>query len=129
MTVQFLISVIFLLTPQWTLQSSGVTARLRGISAVRGHVAWTSGSGSTVLSTGDGGTDWVKLSVTTDDLDFRDIDAIDERTAFVLSVGNGAASRIYKTNDAGGTWTLQFRNEDPKAFLDAMSFWDAEHGI
>jgi len=31
--------------------------------------------------------------------------------------------------DAGATWTLQFKNEEPKAFLDAMSFWDADHGI
>jgi len=67
--------------------------------------------------------------VTSDALDFRDIDAIDENTAYVLSIGNGAASRIYKTLDGGATWVLQFRNEDPKVFLDAMSFWDADHGI
>ena len=66
---------------------------------------------------------------TTDRVDFRDIDAIDERTAYVLSIGNGATSRIYKTTDAGATWTLQFANEDPKVFLDAMTFWDATHGI
>jgi photosystem II stability/assembly factor-like uncharacterized protein len=24
---------------------------------------------------------------------------------------------------------MQFKNEDPKAFFDAMSFWDANHGI
>ena len=41
-------------------------------------------------------------------------------------VGNRDASRIYKTNDAGATWELQFRNDDPKAFLDAMSFWDRD---
>jgi len=67
--------------------------------------------------------------VTADALDFRDIDAIDARTAYVLSIGNGAASRIYKTIDAGATWTLQFKNDDGKAFYDAMSFWDAGHGI
>ena len=47
----------------------------------------------------------------------------------MLSIGNGDASRIYKTTDAGATWTMQFRNDDPKRFLDAMSFWDADHGI
>jgi photosystem II stability/assembly factor-like uncharacterized protein len=115
--------------PHWTSQSSGVTARLRGVSAVSERVAWTSGANSTVLRTVDGGATWNKLTVTTDPLDFRDIDAIDTRTAYVLSIGNGPASRIYKTIDAGATWTLQFKNEDPKAFLDAMSFWDANHGI
>src|SRR6266852_825706 len=117
-----LVPTILLLTaPQWTIQSSGVTARLRGVSAVSDRVAWASGSGSTVLRTDDGGATWQRLTVTTD--------AVDVRTAYVLSIGNGPASRIYKTNDAGATWTLQFRNDDPKAFYDAMSFWDARHGI
>ena len=93
------------------------------------RVAWASGAGSTVLRTVDGGVTWQKLDVTTEDLDFRDIDAIDAQTAYALSIGNGPASRIYKTTDAGKTWSLQFKNEDQKAFLDAMSFWDANHGI
>ncbi|HEU5247381.1 MAG TPA: hypothetical protein VFU09_09855 [Candidatus Udaeobacter sp.] len=122
-----LIGLLF--TPQWTLQTSNVNARLRGVSAVNERVAWASGSGSTVLRTDDGGTAWKKLNVTSESLDFRDIDAIDENTAYVLSIGNGSSSRIYKTVDAGATWTLQFRNDDPKAFADAMSFWDADHGL
>ncbi|HYX29957.1 MAG TPA: hypothetical protein VE863_15555 [Pyrinomonadaceae bacterium] len=124
-----IVLLLLMIIPQWTIQSSGVTARLRGVSAVNARVAWASGSGSTVLRTDDGGTTWKKLTVTPDALDFRDIDAIDERTAFVLSIGNGSASRIYKTVDSGATWTLQFRDEDPKAFLDAMSFWDTNHGV
>jgi len=120
---------VFFVSPSWTLQTSGVTARLRGVSAVNDRVAWASGSGSTVLRTEDGGASWKKISVTSDALDFRDIDAIDEKTAYVLSIGNGDASRIYKTTDSGATWVLQFRNDDPKRFLDAMSFWDADHGI
>lgn len=114
---------------QWTVLSSGTNARLRGISAFNERVVWVSGSDSTVLRTIDGGTTWRKLFVTSDKLDFRDIDAVDEQTAYVLSIGNGAASRIYKTTDGGSTWTLQFKNEDPKAFLDAISFWDENHGI
>jgi photosystem II stability/assembly factor-like uncharacterized protein len=124
-----LLTSTFFLAPRWTLQTSGVTARLRGVSAVSERVAWASGSGSTVLRTIDGGTTWNKLNVTTEALDFRDIDAIDAQAAYALSIGNGPASRIYKTTDAGATWNIQFKNDDPKAFLDAMSFWDANHGI
>lgn len=125
-----MIVVVYALTaPRWTVQTSGVTARLRGVSAVSERVVWASGSASTVLRTTNGGATWRKLNVTNDALDFRDIDAIDAQTAYVLSIGNGAASRIYKTTDAGATWTLQFQNKDPKAFLDAMSFWDANNGI
>lgn len=121
--------LIMLAAPRWTTQSSGVTVRLRGVSAISERVAWASGADSTVLRTVDGGTTWQKLTVTSENLDFRDVDAVDAQTAYVLSIGNGPASRIYKTTDAGKTWTLQFRNEDPKAFLDAMSFWDTNNGI
>src|SRR5438045_4882435 len=95
---------VFFVSPSWTLQTSGVNARLRGVSAVNNRAAWASGSGSTVLRTEDGGAIWKKLTVTSDALDFRDIDAINEKTAYVLSIGNGAASRIYKTTDGGTTW-------------------------
>jgi photosystem II stability/assembly factor-like uncharacterized protein len=128
----FLLAVIVSLLaefPVWTVQTSNVTARLRGVSAVNDRVAWASGSGGTVLRTDDGGATWNRLSVRGEALDFRDIDAIDEKIAYVLSIGNGPASRIYNTADGGATWTLQFRNEDPKVFLDAMTFWDANHGI
>ena len=124
-----IIATILFAAPHWTLQSSGVTARLRGVSAVNEQVAFASGSGSTVLRTIDGGGTWQKLTVTSETLDFRDIDAISERTVYVLSIGTGTASRIYKTTDGGNSWTLQFQNENPKAFLDAMSFWDEQHGL
>lgn len=126
-----LISTIILLlsTPSWTTQHSGVTARLRGLSAVNKSIVWASGSNSTVLRTLNGGTSWQQIHVTSDQLDFRDIDAFDANTAYLLSIGNGPASRIYKTIDGGKTWSLQFQNEDPKAFLDAMSFWDRENGL
>ena len=127
--LESLIALFIVLTPQWTVQTSGVSARLRGVSAVNNRVAWASGSGSTVLRTDDGGASWKKLTVTSEALDFRDVDAIDEQTAYVLSIGNGTASRIYKTVDGGASWTLQLRNDDPKVFLDAMSFWDANRGI
>jgi photosystem II stability/assembly factor-like uncharacterized protein len=115
--------------PRWTTQPSGSSANLRGVSAVTDTVAWASGSGSAVLRTEDGGATWQKLTVTADQLDFRDVDAIDELNAYVLSIGTGAASRIYRTRDAGSTWTLQFTMHNPEGFLDAMAFWDAAHGI
>jgi photosystem II stability/assembly factor-like uncharacterized protein len=128
-TTILFVAALLVLAPRWTLQTSGVTARLRGVSAVNERVAWASGAGATVLRTTDGGATWKKLTVTTETLDFRDIDAVDAQTAYALSIGNGPASRIYKTTDAGATWTMQFKSDDEKAFLDAMSFWDADHGI
>jgi photosystem II stability/assembly factor-like uncharacterized protein len=114
----------------WTPLTTGVTARLRGLSAVSPRVAWASGASGTVIRTEDGGATWTRLTIPDSEaLDFRDIDAVDERTAYVLSIGDGDASRIYKTADAGRTWTLQFRNTDKLAFYDAMAFRDSRHGF
>ncbi|HEY7500311.1 MAG TPA: hypothetical protein VH740_17440 [Vicinamibacterales bacterium] len=115
---------------KWTPLASGVTARLRGVSAVNDRVAWASGANGTIVRTANGGATWRRLLIPgSEKLDFRDIDAVDEKTAYVLSIGPGDASRIYKTTDAGATWRQQFVNRDPKAFFDAMSFWDATRGI
>jgi photosystem II stability/assembly factor-like uncharacterized protein len=116
--------------PHWETETSGVTARLRGVSASSAKVVWASGSGGTILRTADGGATWNKLTIAgAEKLDFRDIDAIDEKTAYALSIGNGASSRIYKTTDAGAHWTAQFQNPDPTVFLDAMTFAGANHGF
>lgn len=113
----------------WIEQASGVSASLRGVSAVSETVAWASGSAGTVLRTTDGGRTWRLLAVTGEPLDFRDIDAVDEGTAYAMSIGTGPASRVYKTTDGGATWALQFTNPDAQGFFDAMAFWDATHGL
>ena len=135
LSVFFVSSVVMALAlgATWTPQTSGVTSTLRGSTAADDKVAWVSGSGATMLKTEDGGATWIKQTVAEDAvtarLDFRDVDAIDTNTVYALSIGNGPASRIYRTDDGGATWALQFKNEDPKGFFDAMTFWDADHGI
>jgi photosystem II stability/assembly factor-like uncharacterized protein len=115
---------------QWHPQQSGVTMRLRGVSAVSDRVAWASGAQGTVLRTTDGGATWQKrLVLDAAALDFRDVDATSADVASILSIGPGEASRIYKTRDGGATWTLQLANTDPKVFLDAMAFRDEQHGV
>src|SRR5262245_57848556 len=126
-------SMAFMLQDKWTWTplTSNVTATLRGVSAVSSTAVWASGSANTILRSTDGGTTWARTPTgpSADRLDFRDVDAIDERTAYVLSIGDGPLSRIFKTTDGGATWVMQFVNEDPKAFFDAMAFWDANRGI
>ncbi|MDQ6829245.1 MAG: glycosyl hydrolase [Gemmatimonadota bacterium] len=115
---------------QWTPQTSNSSADLRGLSVVSSRVVWASGSGGTVLRTIDGGATWRADSVPgAAALDFRDIEAFDAQTAYVMSAGNGALSRIYKTVDGGAHWMLQFTNADSAGFYDAMGFWDREHGV
>jgi len=113
---------------QWVRQSVETSASFRGLSVVNEKVIWASGTGGTVIRTIDGGRKWNVIHVPdADKLDFRDIEAFDANTAYILSIGNGAASRIYKTIDGGSTWKEQFRNTDEKTFYDALACWDAKN--
>lgn len=115
---------------QWQKQTVNTKASLRGLSVVSEKVIWASGTGGTFLKTVDGGKNWTVGKVSdAEKLDFRDIEAFDAETAYVLSIGEGESSRIYKTSDGGATWKMQFKNTNPKAFFDALAFWDKTHGI
>jgi len=115
---------------QWQKQTVDTKASLRGLVVVSEKVIWASGTGGTVLKTVDGGKNWVVIKVPeAEKLDFRDIEAFDENTAYILSIGEGENSRIYKTTDGGKNWKLQFKNTNPKAFFDALAFWDKNNGM
>lgn len=114
----------------WSPQESGTTASLRAVKAVSATVAWASGANGTFLRTVDGGATWKSAQVAgAGDSDFRGLWAFDEQKAFLLSIGEGEKSRIYKTTDAGSHWELIYTNPDRKGFLDAIAFWDEAHGI
>lgn len=110
---------------QWVKQSVNTSASLRGLSVVNEKVVWASGTGGTVIRTIDGGKTWRVMTVPgAEKLDFRDVEAFDANTAYILSIGNGESSRIYKTIDGGKTWKEQFRNKNEQAFFDAIACWD-----
>ena len=115
---------------QWQRQTVDTKASLRGLSVVNEKIIWASGTGGTFLRTIDGGKTWkVGFVPNAEKLDFRDVEAFDEKEAYLLSIGEGESSRIYKTTDGGATWKLQFKNTNPKAFFDAIAFWDSRNGI
>jgi photosystem II stability/assembly factor-like uncharacterized protein len=114
---------------QWQEQTIGSDADFRGLCAVSAKVAWVSGTKGTYGRTTDGGKTWSVGTVSgAEKLDFRDVEAFGETTAYLLSAGPGENSRIYKTTDGGKTWVLQFKNPDREAFYDAMAFWDDKNG-
>src|SRR5438067_12525589 len=115
---------------QWQVQAIQSRADLRGLSVVSKRIAWVSGTKGTYARTIDGGKTWtVAIVPDAEKLDFRDVEAFGEKTAYLLSAGPGDASRIYKTTDGGKSWSLQFKNREPAAFFDAIAFWDDKSGI
>jgi photosystem II stability/assembly factor-like uncharacterized protein len=50
--------------------------------------------------------------------------------AYLMSIGNFPGDfRIYKTEDGGATWSLQFKNQLVGAFYDCFAFWTPTNGI
>ncbi|MFF3648615.1 WD40/YVTN/BNR-like repeat-containing protein [Streptomyces sp. NPDC002181] len=116
----------------WALKDTGKDARFRGLAAVSRSTAWVAGTKGTVLRTVDGGRSWRDVSppgAVAEGLELRDIEAFDARRAVALSIGEGEASRVLRTEDGGATWTETFRNPDPRAFYDCLTFFDSRHGL
>jgi photosystem II stability/assembly factor-like uncharacterized protein len=114
----------------WTAQTSGIDSNLRGVSAVyvpdaKGTpvpMVWASGSNGVILRSLDAGQNWQRLHVTGGDaLDFRGIVAFNEKTAYLMSSGEGEYSRIYKTSDGGEIWNLQYTGNRKEFFLDSIA--------
>jgi photosystem II stability/assembly factor-like uncharacterized protein len=115
---------------QWQRQTINSDADFRGLCAVSAKVAWISGSKGTYGRTTDAGKTWsVGIVPGAGKLDFRDVEAFGETTAYLLSAGPGEDSRIYKTADGGKRWILQFKNPDHEVFFDAIAFWDDKNGV
>jgi photosystem II stability/assembly factor-like uncharacterized protein len=116
--------------PTLTPQVSGTINRLDSVAPVNKRVVWASGRAGTVLRTIDGGATWETRSVPgAETLAFRDIHAESKNVAFVLSNNGGPNARIYKTDDGGETWTLQFQSPIDNTFYDCFAFWSPRRAI
>ena len=128
--------LLFLLTgtptqaQYWKVQTSGIDTNLRSVSAaytpdakgVPVPVVWASGSNGVVLKSLDVGKTWQRLHVKDGDaLDFRGIVAFNASTAYLISIGEGEKSLIYKTTDGGETWNLQYSDNRKEFFLDTIA--------
>jgi photosystem II stability/assembly factor-like uncharacterized protein len=117
-------------SPRVTPQTTGTVQRYFAISPVNDKVVWASARGGTYSRTIDGGKTWVTRVMPGEEaLEFRDVEGVSAKEAYLLSAGTGPANRIYKTEDGGDTWTLQFQATDPRAFYDCFDFWTPNRGM
>lgn len=115
----------------WAPQASGTTAEFRGLSAPSADVVWASGTRGRYARSTDGGHTWAVDSVPdTGSLDFRAVFAASAARAWLMSAGPAEQNQaqIFRTDDAA-RWTRQFATRDSGVFLDALAFWDDQHGI
>jgi photosystem II stability/assembly factor-like uncharacterized protein len=117
--------------PKLTPQTSGTTQLLIAVSPVNERVVWASGTGGTYVVTTDGGKHWKAAVVPgAEALQFRDVYAVSDKIAYLLSIGNNTTDfKIYKTYDGGAHWTIEFTNQTANAFYDCFGFWTPRRGI
>ena len=117
--------------PKLTPQQSGTENSLIAVSPVSDRIVWASGRNGTYTLTTDGGKTWKSGVVQgAESLELRDVQGISATTAYVLSIGKEPGDfRIYKTDDGGANWTVQFRNLMFGAFYDCIAFWTPQRGI
>jgi photosystem II stability/assembly factor-like uncharacterized protein len=117
--------------PTLTPQNSGTNQLLIAVSPVNSQVVWAAGTGGTFVVTTDGGNTWRSGVVPgTENLQFRDVQGVSDKVAYLMSIGNYTENfRIYKTEDGGATWQEQFVNTLKNAFYDCMAFWTPDRGI
>jgi photosystem II stability/assembly factor-like uncharacterized protein len=117
--------------PKLTPQKSGTTQLLIAVTPVDSRVVWAAGTGGTFVVTTDGGEHW-KAGVVpgAEKLQFRDVQGVSDKVAYLMSIGNNTTDfRIYKTEDGGATWAVQFTNHTKKAFYDCFAFWTPDRGV
>ncbi|MGB8542863.1 MAG: hypothetical protein WCD49_14635 [Candidatus Acidiferrales bacterium] len=137
--MRILLLIIFFAFPaaaqSWTVETRSMeasrwTSNLRAVSATHASnperhpeaVIWAAGSDSRVLRSNDGGKHYTRLVVNGGlVLDLRGIQAINENVAYVMSIGPGKLSRIYKTRYAGDGWKLQFSGSRRQFSFDALA--------
>ena len=111
-------------------QQSGTSEPLVAISAVNRNIVWVSGLHGTYARTTDGGATWKAGRVPgAEDLEFRDVQGVSAETAYLLSVGPGKNTKIFKTDDAGATWLPKFTNTDSAVHWKCLSFWNPLQGV
>src|SRR6266498_2845866 len=83
--------------PTLTPQNSGTTQGLIAVSPVNPRVVWASGRGGTFVVTTDGGQTWKSGVVPgAEALQFRDVEGVSEKVAYLLSIGDNPTDfRIY----------------------------------
>lgn len=108
----------------WSVQPTGADANLRGVAVVvhRGSTTiWATGSKGTIIRSGDAGKTWEPLQIAgAEMLDFRGVQTFDGKAVYVMSSGEGGASRIYKSADGGTNWRMQYSDQRKGFFLDAL---------
>lgn len=111
------------------IQTFPMDCSIRAIEAIDENEMWFGGSKGQFGYTNDGGNTWKIDSIKSEkniNLEFRGI-AKTKNAIFLLAVASPAL--LFKSIDIGKSWDIVYEENHPKAFYDAIAFWDDQNGI
>lgn len=112
----------------WKRSAIEPEASFRGLAIVDEQTAWACGSKGIVVKSLDAGQTWRECSPAGhESLEFRCIHSFSAEVACIASAGTPAI--LLRTVDGGTSWAEAYRHESPKAFFDAMVFWNQNQGL
>jgi len=111
-----------------SIQTIPVNSSIRALEVIDDNTIWFAGSNGYFGYSQNAGASWQIDSLKTDSIipHFRAI-AHTDQAIFLLSIESPAL--LYKSTDTGKNWDIVYRENHPKAFYDAMVFWDNQEGI
>ena len=88
-----------------------------------------SGTKGGIYQSTDNGEHWSRVigPKNSQNLQFRDIQLLSNGSIMLMSAGEGANSKIYRTDD-GGNWQLQIAGTKASTFYDCMHFVNPQQG-
>lgn len=103
--------------------------RLQSLSITAQGRIWASGTKGSVVTSTDNGLTWQSRTVpNASNLQFRDIWAQDN-TVYLLAAGEGKKSQLYRSDNNGNDWTLQYTMPHENGFINCFDFWNKQQGI
>ena len=120
------------LVGNWEVQQSGIGARLYGVKAVSGQVAWAVGRWGVILRTVNGGQQWENIGGVPDTALVFDVEAFDSQRAFIVAnegvlAGGTNNTYISKTTNGGANWTKVY--DQTGGWVTDIQMFDNTHGM
>lgn len=111
--------------------TSGSATEFRTMHAPAENIVWAAGRAGGYAVTEDGGATWRADSVPgAGGLFFTGVWGRDGRSAHLLGTSfDGGLARIYRTDDGGASWQVQWEREAEGVFMDALRCWSFEHCV
>lgn len=123
----FLLNIFLIktLAGQWSFSVLENKSTIRSIDASDIKNIWISGSNGSIFNSKDEGLTWQnRCPEAYQNLDFRGVSVLGEKTVLAMSSGDGAEGKalVIKTTDGGKTWAKVYADTTKGAFFDTIKF-------